>query len=65
MSEVDRIWEEVDRNRRKVEEQLAIMNKHILSIEKTQREIIQKMEKQERNSVNRPPFISKGGSLSV
>jgi hypothetical protein len=65
MTEVDRIWHEVECTQAKIDRELRIMDRRLESIEKTQKEILENLEKATRNSINRQPFVSRGGSLSV
>ena len=65
MSEVDRIWDELEQLQLKVNKEFRLMNERLNSIEKSQKEIIDRLEAADRRGINRDPFVSRGGSISV
>jgi len=65
MSEVDRIWDELEQLQLKVNKEFRLMNERLNSIEKSQKETIDRLEAADRRAVNRDPFVSRGGSVSV
>ena len=65
MSEVDRIWNELDMLQARINKELALMQKRLDSIEKSIKETNEQLETASRKSVNRDPFVSRGGSISV
>ena len=65
VSEVDRIWNELDMLQARINKELALMQKRLDSIEKSIKETNEQLETASRKSVNRDPFVSRGGSISV